>query len=121
MSVRPKGGGKDDQGVGKHTKFWREALYVSGPKEESDWEDTPGKNNTEDTDVPYAQEGLVVSTEKIEVIGKPVNASWKITVTTKGKSTAFPLNGKFEWDVWEFLPVEGLTQANVVACRIRKL
>lgn len=101
-------------------KFWRETLYVSGPGSESEWEDTSGKNNLDDIEQPYAEEGLAVATEKIE-LGKPVNVSWKVTATVKGKSTVTPLTGKFEWDVWEFLPVEGIPQANVVACRIGKL
>ena len=99
-------------------KLWREAGYGFKLGNPSVWQMTQGKHDPERGE-SISDESFTLQTQCREEAGK-LKMSWMTSVQKKGEEKSSSLSAEMMPGVWEFLPLEGNPEANVIACRVTK-
>ncbi|MFM2241555.1 MAG: hypothetical protein RLZ97_410 [Verrucomicrobiota bacterium] len=96
---------------------WKEAVYSFRLGNPSIWAVSEGKHEVED-DLMMAEDGLTIETKGVAVEGS-IKLDWDVKARERSKEKDSHLSATLEPGIWEFLPVEGVAGANLVACRIK--
>lgn len=107
------------QWLAGRAKLWREAGYGFKVGNPSVWQMTQGKHDPERGE-SISDESFTIQTKCQEEEGK-LKMVWTTSVGKKGQEESTTLNAGMTSGVWEFLPVQGNPDANVIACRVTKL
>lgn len=107
------------QWLAGRAKLWREAGYGFKMGNPSVWQMTQGKHDPERGE-SISDESFTIQTKCQEEEGK-LKMVWTTSVGKKGEEKSTSLNAEMTSGVWEFLPVQGNPDANVIACRVTKL
>ena len=102
---------------GRTRPSW-EVLYWFQPSNASYWTFCEGKHDHED-DKMLAEDGLRFETKGAAKDGR-IQLEWDGEALKRWQEQKFHLSAKLEPGIWEFLPVEGVMEANMVACRVTK-
>lgn len=106
------------QWLAGRAKLWREAGYGFKPGNPCIWQVSHGKHEPE-KGASISDENFIVQTECRDEVGK-LRMKWTMISTKMGEDRATTLKSDMTPEIWEFLPVSGNPDANVVACRVTK-
>ena len=116
---KPETREKAFQWLAKRAKLWRECSFWAKPTGKAGWSEAEGKYELQDKE-PVAEEERFSIVGGFAVEGGKAKMEWEVMTSRKGKEVTRNLVSIVTPGVWEFIVIDGLPDANVLACRLSR-
>lgn len=116
---KPETREKAFQWLAKRAKLWRECSFRAMPTGKAGWSEAEGKYELQDKE-PVAKEDRFSIVGGFTAEGEKAKMEWEIMMSRKGKEVTRNLVSTVTPGVWEFIVIDGLPDANLVACRLSR-
>ncbi|MEO5914452.1 MAG: hypothetical protein ABIS50_09490 [Luteolibacter sp.] len=118
---KPETRGNALQWLSTQAKLWKDCGFRARPDDKISWHDSRGKLLMEEGRVVTKKEMFSLTAEVSETDGK-YQLAWEAKARTPELEDVptHSKSGTITPGIWEFVVIEGLTDANLVACRLSK-